>query len=230
MPNAIIVLNLNNYLIPHARRSMLAATRRWGCSFLEVRQKLKNVGMFWQKPLIAVGPAQAYDRVLALDGDILIRDDCQSLFAMVPEDGLGVVSRCQHGCNTGDAGMARWSRILGLPQPPDDRHMNGGLFLYNPRLHRPLLEKWVAAGASTGWRHNRTCDQASLSVLLYNTTFPVVWLPWEYNAVYAGRTGSQHTPPGDMQTPIYHFNANRGKRAAIRATRWSGYAKSTEET
>lgn len=222
--NAIIVFNFRNYMHPKARTSMEAAATRWGCDYVELTEELlhpsgKKVHHWWQKTLLYDTVADKYDRVVVLDGDMLVRDDCPNVFQIVPEDHFGVVSRIQPDCpmpKEPDKEMGWYAEQLGMERPPREGHLNGGFVVYTPRspVLRPVLEAWRKAGEKTDWKVHGGTDQTALSVLLHNMKPPVIWMPWQFNAI---RGASR---PRKMSAYIYHFTAFRPIHRHIERCEW----------
>lgn len=238
MKKALAVLNVGERSIHKASRaSFLSACDRWGCEFVEFTQPLHNCHHFWQKAF-AIERLTAYDRVLQLDADMLIRWDAPSPFDLVPDDHIGVVSarqftpppqdfavtpptasehrglvisRHRDGC------VRTWAARMGMEPCHDERHLNGGFFLYSPRIHAALFGQLRSVGEASGWNKWRLPEQAALSILLHNLDVPQTWLPKEWNIVAAAQ---RHTRPehhtGFMNGYIYHFTGkvDRGKRIA----------------
>lgn len=216
--NALITINLRNYLSVKARASLQAAATRWGCEYVEVTDwpcpELKGKHPWWQKTFVHSGPARDFDRVAVLDGDILIRDDCPSLFDVVPEDHFGAVSRIQPGMpkrKDPDNELLRYAQWLGLKCPPKECHINSGVTVYSPKLHRADLDA-VQVGAKMG--QYKIGDQAVLSVVMFNSDHPTFWMPYTFNALRAWAR------PRQMCEYIYHFTKFKPVRQHIEATNW----------
>jgi hypothetical protein len=151
-----------------------------------------------------------YDRVLQLDADMLIRHDCPSPFDLVPAENIGVVSRVQPriGRKRFESRKEMWARHMGLtPYDSPQQHLNAGLILYGPTIHRKLLTEWRNIGEQCNWSTRCTVpEQFALSCLLQSMAVPVTWLPHQFNTISA-----RFRPPGPMRTYIYHFNGPRGR-------------------
>jgi len=237
--NAIVVLNVGRRsLHPKSRASFVAAAERWGVEFVEITDPLAPVHHFWQKAF-AIERLSAFDRVVQMDADMLIRWDAPSPFELVPDDHIGVVSsrqftppprdfllspptgeeskgvwisRHRDGCVQG------WARHMGMQPCHDERHLNGGFFLYSTTLHRELFSRLREVGKSAKWTPRRLPEQASLSVLLHNLNPPQTWLPHTWNIVAAHqRHIREEYCTGVMNGFVYHFTGKvaRGKRIAV---------------
>jgi hypothetical protein len=231
--NALIVLNIGGtYLTEHARESFADAARRWGVEYVELTKPTAyphapvKLHHFWRKTFLWQYEASQYGRVAVLDADMLIRGDCPSLFAEVPPDKIGVISRCQKGFNADPQNNALkdWARITGLPCPPPDKHLNGGLVVYDPHLHSGAMSQWQHAGRRvrfgvSGMNRN---DQGALSVVLAAIPGLAHWLPWQFNTIFAGTPRAPHSPLGKMASYIYHFNGTHkdDNRARLLQCEW----------
>jgi hypothetical protein len=202
--NGILVLNLRDFLPAMARRAMLDAARRWRVEYVEITEPLAAIHHFWQKTLIPRSRhARPFRRILVLDADLLVGDDCPSPFEAVPPTDFGVVGRRQPHHRPPYVGPGE-ARHFGLqPYPDEGRHLTGGFVLYDPNYHALYLDRWRQAGAFCRWRKAGNSDQGALSCVLHQFSAPVTWLPWQYNAVHATR----------LQEPayVYHFNMPRGQ-------------------
>lgn len=215
--NALVTLNLGNYLHPKTLESFQAAAERWGAELKVIQKPLlfegRPVQHFWQKTLIPFDPdlGGCYDRMAVLDGDMLIREDCPSLFEVTPMSDIGVVCRDQPRHRRTREPQPRldfWARRLGLNRPGHHQFLNGGLVVYSPIRHSRWLQAWRDAAQVAAWRPLQGSDQSSLSVILHGLQAPVTWLPWQFNTVRVPRLNA---PLGRMQTYIYHFNSGGGK-------------------
>jgi hypothetical protein len=221
----LLVLNVGGKsLFPPSRRSLEHAARRWDCDFVEVRQRVAPVHIFWQK-LFAPLVVQKYSRVLQMDADVLIRSDAPNPFGLVPETSFGVVTADQANVlplrpfRAEAAGL--WADRLGVPRVDDPaRLLNAGLLLYSPAIHGGVFSRARACGEAYGWDHSGVADQSSLSALLAAGAAPVEWLPETWNAIRP----AAHCPRGKGVTPmtdfVWHFIGPRRRASRIAGTRW----------
>jgi hypothetical protein len=152
--------------------------------------------------------------VAVLDADILIRDDCPSLFDVVPPGHFGAVSRIQPGMparKAPDKELLYYAKVLGLECPPKECHINSGVTVYSPAYHREPLRDVVAGAVRGKWKIG---DQAVLSVVMFNSEMPTFWMPYTYNALRAWKR------PRQMCEYIYHFTKFKPVKPHIKATRW----------
>lgn len=209
--NAIAVLNLNNYLPDIGRKAFQAAAERWGVDYVEITEPLSSAHHFWQKAQIPLSIHLAkYERVLQLDADMLVSQDCPNPFEIVPENAFGVVSRVQPNRPQRDFRVAYWSRHYCVPGYRDPKqHLNAGLFLYNQIAHAELLRTWQDRAEPGPDKPKCSLpEQFVLSCLLATGMVPVHWLPWQFNACRA----QQWSVPRDCY--IAHFHAPRKRPLA----------------
>lgn len=225
--NALVVLNFNAYVHPKSAASFKAAADRWNCQYVEVTEPFvfagKAVHPWWQKALLPFEPAVggAFERLAVLDGDMLVREDCPSLFDQVAQGTIGAVSRDQPAhrrTRPVDPHVRLWARRLGASAPRHIPCLNGGLLVYEPILHGPYLKAWRDTGRKTRWSIRGGGDQGAISVLLHTMGAPMTWLHWRFNTVKAGGQRPQ-APLGRMLTYIYHFNGP-SRRFRIARCRW----------
>ena len=205
--NCLVTLNLNHYLPTLARESLQAAALRWGVTYLEITEPLADIHHFWQKALMPACPQVAsFERVLQLDGDMLIRSDCPNPFDFVPPELFGVVSRVQPGRPRHIARLAagrRTARLLELPMyRHGTEHINAGFMLYNTSLHADLLNAWQQVGRQHNWPKVPFPEQVALSCILAQSPGRVMWLPWQFNTCSV----NMRFPSGRMQAFIYHLH------------------------
>lgn len=240
--DALLVLNVGGRsLHPRSRASFRAAAARWGVEFVERTKPLAPVHHFWQKAF-AIEEMLDFERVLQLDADMLIRWDAPSPFSLVPDDHIGVVSSRQFTppprdflvtppSNTEYKGLwisrhrdmcvQGWARHMKMKPCHDEKHLNGGFFLYSTKVHRPLFEELREVGKSAKWTPWRLPEQASLSVLLHNRAVPQVWLPHTWNIVAAHqRHIREEYCTGYMNGYIYHFTGKVKRGERIQKTMW----------
>jgi len=214
--NALITYNFGDYLQGHARESLQHAAGRWGCEYVEVTKQIPcrdgiALHPWWQRIVLYEEVVDGYERVITVDGDILIRDDCQSLFDLVPVEHAGIAKFMQPGiakkCCSAELRTAnRYAIELGLKIPPVTSLVNCGLVVSSPKTFLPIVRELVAAGKFVGWTTHGNFDQAIMSTLLYNHGLPEVSLiPWEYHARRAA-----HRPP-KMNAYVYHFSSTEKK-------------------
>jgi hypothetical protein len=234
--NALVVLNVGRKsLHPKSKESFLAAASRWGVEFVEITEPLAPVHHFWQKAF-AITATSRFDRVIQMDADMLIRWDAPSPLELVPEDHIGVVSARQFvpkgrdadGAEGGfwisrhrDACIQSWAARMGMEPCRDDKHLNGGLFIYSTSRHKELFATLRGVGEKAGWTKWRLPEQAALSVLLHNLKVPQTWLPQTWNIVAAQQCHlRQEFATGWMNGYVYHFTGKAKRARRIERTQW----------
>jgi cephalosporin hydroxylase len=228
-PLCVVTLNVGNVMGVAARASQLAAARRWGAAYAEILAPLTNVGgkVHWQKAFLAEwARAKGYTRVAYYDSDIVIRSDCPSVFEQVPTGSLGIVSNQQkdfaelsnrHHARY-DSDRQWWAARLGGKVAPAERHVNGGLIVFEPATHADLFKQWADAGASIWYaRADVLVDEAALSTVLENSDVPRVWLPATFNLLFYRSPALNHSPV--MAAYAYH-GAGRAPKHKLERLRW----------
>lgn len=81
-----------------------------------------------------------YDRVLHIDTDIIVRKDAPSLFDIVPQDKIGIVSESDFVAESDRGGlMLEWAERNGIKlENWGKRYYNTGVFLFSQRHHKML--------------------------------------------------------------------------------------------
>lgn len=242
MKKAIAVLNIGGKSVTeNSRRSFMAAADRWGCDFRELREPIaKGRHPYWQKPLVC-GFLHGYDRILQLDGDMLIRWNSPSPFDLVPRDHLGLVSAQQIPFDKSktpgeqetaaakraaeislyrDSAVNLWAGRIGVEKIDDSLHANAGFFLYTPSEHKWLWDKVVEVGMDAGHPGAMLPEQATFSILVQHYNVPTVWLPQEWNLMMFRKPRSDHGLHNVMAGHIYHFIGGAGYRPALHRVKW----------
>ena len=227
--NALITLNIGGkYMHRKCRDSLQAAAKRWNCDYIEITTPVTpNVHHYWQKLFVSETHPQ-YDRILQLDADMLIRCDAPSPFDLFPASHLGVVTARQ------SLGLAKpwidarvecinfWAQRYKLKRCPDQRHLNGGFFLYSPKLHTHIFQQAIELGRKYKFQKTHLPEQATLSLVLWNNPqLPTQWLPHTWNAnAPVMRERMELAAPPVMKRYIYHFTG-RDKNSRINKTWWN---------
>ena len=222
MPNAIVTLNIRDFMPACARESFQHAAKRWGCEYIEITEPIAPIHHFWIKALIGNSKyVTGIDRILQLDGDILIRSDCPSPFDLVPRENFGVVSRVQPNNPLHKLRQLGHlsAQLFNLQSYGDEHnHINAGFILYSRMLHQEQLELWRAAGLYSNWTPKLFPEQMALSCVLQQTKVGVTWLPPEWNWLHPQKIKHRN---GGMHCYIYHFNRPRHAwRELMEATQW----------
>jgi SAM-dependent methyltransferase len=222
----ILTLNTNgDAWHREARLSVMDYAARCGAVLREVREPPPGVrgGYEAKLHLDRLVPEEFQPcRVLYLDRDVVVRNDCPDLFAIVPEGWWGAVSSHQEGHDFRDSvvpRMAAWSRASGLPAAADDEYCNSGVLVFDLPEHGCVFQmarEAVAAHphAAPGWQ---VMDQGVLSSARIAASVPLLALPACFN-----RCGSEcwDRYTGEMRAFIYHFCGTGNNVGKINAARW----------
>ncbi len=134
----------------NARRSVERAASRWGVE-IRVFDFPFEPHPSWAR-LALPSHLRQYSRVLVLDPDIVLSADCPDPFRCTKPGHIYMAPEWQY---VGSAGRYPWGRCLAAWEPhfgPTDprEHLQGGLCLYEPETHGPLIELmhrwWVDKG------------------------------------------------------------------------------------
>ncbi len=220
MPDALVVLNTNDFMPEIARKAFKAAASRWACDFVEITEPITGYHHFWDKAAIPLSDhATAYYRVLQLDADMLVAPDCTNPFDLVPLGKFGVVSRVQPHRSGFKFHKMAWAKHYNVtPYSVGRQHLNAGFLLYEPTTHQALLRDWQSHSERSGKKPRCPVpEQFVLSCLLAQTDL-AYWLPWQFNACRKGWRG-----PVPADGYIAHFHGPRQAPVArmMRRFKWS---------
>ena len=196
--NAIAIINTNRYWCGNARMSVCDAADRWDCKVVEFTD-IPVANVFREKFRIHRRLAD-FDRVLYLDADMMIRDDCPNLFEIVPPNMFGAVCNYQTDeCLDERLEMdgKAWGRLcewLGRKDFSAAGMVNGGFLLWTPAIHNLIIDQLDALLPE---RLPLLCEQAAWSWAFRDCLF---MLPPAFNRV--GRTVWESKSMGDY---VYHW-------------------------
>ncbi|MEK7068611.1 MAG: hypothetical protein AAB964_02240, partial [Patescibacteria group bacterium] len=162
----------HNTLEPVSAPSIRAYAKRIGADFGEVTEE-RILGMVPAWGILQLYEAlESYDRVLYISPDCIVRDDCPDLFALVPEDSIGIyplpdpaekdLSLIESACT-----------LLGKKPEGDMRLYDSGVIVASQR-HRALFAR--PQDPMLGFKF----AQYISAVLVSNNT-PVHPLEYQYN-------------------------------------------------
>jgi hypothetical protein len=217
---AIVTLNLYGDGMPeNVRASQRAAADRWGAEYVEITRPLFG----WHDPFLEKlhldRHADAYDRVVYLDRDVVIRADCPSLFDLVPETHIGGVASEQDGhrllCHI-EPKMDPLCRTVGVPMDYSTEYVNSGVLVFSPHVHRPAFEAARCLHGITSERSWEVYDQGCLGLGIKWSGTPLCLLPTEFNR--CGERLWDHWTP-KMDCYIWHF-CGRKTWDAMQNTAW----------
>jgi len=219
---AVVTMNLfKENLRPNARASMQDAARRWDADFVEIKapQFTESRNAFDHK-LWLDHYCRAYQRVVFLDADVVVRSDCPSLFDLVPATHFG-------GARTvydGDPNRAVIHEHLGpicqangIALDYEHEYLNSGVLVFSPVRHAGVFEKARALASATSDRHWTLIDQGVLSVAAKMLS-PQTMLEETFNR--CGVLLNRHFDPA-MNHYVYHFCGIADRDAKIDQTQWN---------
>jgi hypothetical protein len=128
---------------------------------------------------LAVPLAAAFDRVIMMDADILVRPHAPDLFALVPPDKVGAYPEARHFPRAEIAAEAAAMHRV-PPFPPED-YFNAGLMVLS-RAHLDLLRA-VGQGLVGGTMP----EQDTINAALRRLGYPLHRLDAEFNLIATGR-------------------------------------------
>jgi hypothetical protein len=122
------------------------------------------------------GMLDKYDRVLYLDTDILIRDDAPDIFAIVPEDELGMLDEGQYYSDR-TACMTQFMQAIKCdPLAWDGKYYNAGVMVLSQSHKKIFVQPFVEV--------DNFREQTYLNVMISGTKTKVFPLPYRFNRVY----------------------------------------------
>lgn len=130
----------------------------------------------------------AYDRVLFLDGDLLVRPDCPNLFGLVPPGHYaaydeGAACRVTFEIEARIDAVNGIARFFGLPAPqwpPKFSYLNSGVILVD-RCHKPIFGQPCPEPVPNPTGHNVCAEQNYLNYMVMRHKAKVWHLPVCFN-------------------------------------------------
>lgn len=218
---AVVTLNLFGDGLPHNfRESHRAAAERWGAEYVEITRPLFGWREPWWEKLNLDQHAAAYERVVYLDRDVVVRADCPNLFELVPEDAIGGVASEQEGHSLLHhiiPKMQPLCDLLGTQLDFPTEYINSGVLVFSPRRHLQVFEAarlvWSLTGDHSSWEIG---DQGPISLARRWTKTPLCQLPCQFN-----RCGARlwYRWTRQMDDYIWHF-CGRKNWSAMADTDW----------
>lgn len=151
-----LILTLNgdgDYIPENVWWSHQDAAVRWGADYVDSPLSCRDSRHFQHKHRLCLDKTEVcYDRCMWIDGDAIIRRDCPNLFELVPPDRFGGVLNAQiRTQEQAEIQRRYWSVIardlgdLGFDAVPEyhKRYINGGMFVWTPRLHRSVFLRTI---------------------------------------------------------------------------------------
>ena len=217
---AVITLNLYGDGMPeNIRASQRAAAERWGTEYVEITRPMFG----WRDPFLEKlhldRHAAAYDRIIYLDRDVIVRADCPSLFEQVPEDRIGAVASEQDGHHLLfhiQHKMDPLCHLVGVPMDYATEYVNSGVLVFSPHVHRSAFDAARCLHGITPERSWEVYDQGCLGLGIKWSGTLLHLLPPEFN--HCGERLWDHWTPR-MDSFIWHFC---GKKTweAMQNTNW----------
>lgn len=239
--NAIVTLNHNNVLTNNARQSIIAASERWKCEYVEFKRlKWEDHHPCFSKIAFLAERVADWDRVAYFDADMLIRSDAPSPFDHCPIGKVGGVTDLQDHytdelrktvdltVHRKHIAMLQQLNIIGELTKSEDEYFkcpfNGGFLVTTPSVHARIfkhatdvIETFVKWDREHGnhYQWSGHTEQAFLNWILESSDmkYPMhnTW----------NRIGVDLTYPY-MKDYVYHFTGMDfgDKRHAIRYFPW----------
>lgn len=220
----LVTINLGgNYIPPNVYSSHAHAAGRWGAQYLQLTSPWGGTGhLWWMKMRMHALELPMDSRVVFIDGDAVIRQDCPDLFGMADDD---VFCAVRNPSTTASVASAAdwWGKCAGLMRCSLEfdsaRYVNGGLMVYSPRHHNRIWEYLWSAPLAVN-RTGPLFEQTFLNMALRMLDVPLHLLPDGFNSI-----GPHVWEPGPMRDYIYHFadsggQGKEGLRDALEAVDW----------
>ncbi|GAB4133014.1 MAG: hypothetical protein Kow0040_14680 [Thermogutta sp.] len=217
---ALMTLNLyNDGLMPNFRESHMAAARRWGAEYVEVRTGIVSwKAPYWEK-LNLDKHAADFEHVVYVDRDVIIREDCPNLFELQPIDTMAAVPSEQPGhelLHTIKPVMQPLCDRIGVNLDFSTDYFNSGVLVFSPVHHAHVFEaaRFIhALDERGGWVLS---DQGRLSLAIKWTGEKINVLSSQYNRC-GNRLWRRWTP--HMDCYVWHFCGRKFPEAMV-LTQW----------
>jgi hypothetical protein len=115
-----------------------------------------------------------YDRILYLDADMIVRQDCPNLFNCVPHDAVGGENELK-SCPAQAQQLERFCERVGIGSLPCPFYINGGMFLASAN-HREVFRKPEVVVSDLPWP-----EQSHFNARLIGEKHKVFLLPSCFN-------------------------------------------------
>jgi len=156
-----------------------------------------------------------YRRIVYLDADLIVRDDCPDLFKVVPEDHVGLFNEAPYVEDDLGLTMREASKVFRIPLKDwDGDYYNTGVMIIS-RMHRDLFTKPVTQNI---YHH---FEQSYLNLRIQQTHTRVHRLDYRYNRIKAL---DRHLGEHRLNSYIIHYAGilyNTHLIAAHDLERWS---------
>jgi len=187
MNRTLCTINIGGFLRQNVRESYLAACERWGCDYFEIDETVTDLRHFIDiKHYLCQFDQLAGRRVMYIDADAVIREDCPDPWEFVPPGYFAAVQNdqgmldqvCQYNQHMAWNNM---ERFLAEPCPYVGWCFNGGMFMFEPDLHFTLFD--IAKDLYEASKHVGTDEQVGLSICVSATKTPFFPLSRIFNCV-----------------------------------------------
>lgn len=234
MKQLLFTLSFGNYICDNVRQSLAAAASRWGCDYLELtNRRVPHLHPCFEKLQFLANEATNWDRVVYVDGDMLVRAGAPSPFAAVPSHKIGVVDDIQphHSKETREI-VRDW--VHGCHYPWLVAHVqdyltfenyihkpfNGGFLIVNPGAHWSYFKRMVDCFPrdTDPMKDNGHVEQGILNyVIKARGPSDLLYLGSEWNHI-----GPDIDQPWKEGVNVYHFTGHDfgSRRAAIKTFSW----------
>ncbi len=186
----VVTLNAGGALCASSRDSHQHAAQRWGAVYIELREpwgRLSHHGVFATK--LEMDRLPLLGRVVWLDADTLVRDDCPSLFDLIPPGHFGGVCNFQndtHGPRGDDpfpdhasTYIAVAARMRSSSRYRPETYINGGVMVFDLPDHGRV---WEHIRATLPDHHvDAMYEQTAVNVAIADLSIPLTVLPREFN-------------------------------------------------
>ena len=190
-----------------------------GAEYVEITRPLFG----WRDPFLEKlhldRHAAAYERVVYLDRDVIVRADCPSLFELVPKDNLGAVASEQKGHHLFvhiQSKMDPLCRLVGVTMDYATEYINSGVLVFSPCVHKPAFESARCLHGITAERSWEVYDQGCLGLGIKWSGTPLHLLLSEFNR--CGERLWDHWTP-KMDAFVWHF-CGKKTWGAMQDTNW----------
>jgi hypothetical protein len=235
--HALITINIGDFISQNARASMLAAAERWQADFVEVTHSFHpGLHPAYQKCRV-LSRLLHYERIILLDGDMLVRDDTPNtfqkfrdtskLYAVSDLAARRAHSLCEFDFDIKEAVRTRYFPLLqALSNAPVtlnayvDSFINTGFLLCSPRRFLPVFQfvEDNLPAPSDSLAQNAHFEQALFNFAVqafYRDSLVIIPEDWNYI--------EPDIRLGRMSHFIYHFTGPRPVelRSAIGRFPWT---------
>ena len=229
----VVTLDTGNFMQPNARESQQDYARRCGAEYVVFDRSWNKIGKwcFNTKLYMDQMPGLVQPcRVIWLDGDVVVRHDCESLFDLVPEGSFGAALSIQDGlpndlvAKVATIACKKCGAESGVEFAFDPAtYFCGGVMVFDlPGFNK--MWQWIRNNKSYAAELARggigpMYEQTMQNLAVRASGIPLTVLDQTY-----GRLGATAWSPGPMRDKIQHLarigSLRDGRDEAIRAIDW----------